>query len=59
MVENTASIKVLGKVGMIFDKKAPYEKGTADDIWYKLKKKLITIAKVNFQLTLAETLCNI
>ncbi len=23
------------------------------------KKKLITIAKVNFQLTLAETLCNI
>ena len=39
MVGNTASIKVMEKVGMIFDKKAPYEEGTPDDIWYKLEKR--------------------
>ncbi|MDP6685064.1 MAG: GNAT family N-acetyltransferase [Candidatus Marinimicrobia bacterium] len=39
MVGNTASIKVMEKAGMIFDKKAPYEEGAEDDIWYKIEKK--------------------
>lgn len=39
MVENTASIKVMEKAGMIYDKKAPYEEGAEDDIWYKIENK--------------------
>jgi ribosomal-protein-alanine N-acetyltransferase len=40
--ENKASIRVMEKVGMEFDKFAPYEPGSADAIWYWCDKKLIT-----------------
>ena len=36
MIDNKASIRVMEKCGMIFDKKAPYDEGGVDDIWYKL-----------------------
>ena len=39
MIENKASIRVIEKCGMIFDKKAPYDEGGEDDIWYKLDIK--------------------
>ena len=42
MKENLASIRVMEKVGMEFDKLAPYEPGTEDAIWYWCDKKLIT-----------------
>lgn len=35
MKENEASIKVMEKVGMVFDKYAPYEPGGEDVVWYK------------------------
>lgn len=38
MTENTASIKVIEKIGMVFEKKAPYEEGAPDDYWYKIEK---------------------
>jgi len=37
MVENIASIRVMEKVGMTLYKKAPYEEGTPDDLWYKIE----------------------
>lgn len=34
MKENKASIRVMEKVGMKFDKYAPYEAGSEDAVWY-------------------------
>ena len=41
MEENKASIRVMEKVGMEFEKMAPYEPETEDAIWYWCDKKLI------------------
>jgi len=41
MKENKASLRVMEKVGMEFDKMAPYEAGGEDVIWYWCDKKLI------------------
>jgi len=41
MKENKASFKVMEKVGMEFDKFAPYELGSEDAVWYWCDKKLI------------------
>lgn len=41
MKENKASIKVMEKVGMEFDKFAPYEPGGEDVVWYWCDKRLI------------------
>lgn len=40
--ENKASIRVMEKVGMKFDKFAPYELGSEDAIWYWCDKNMIT-----------------
>ena len=40
MKENKASIRVMEKVGMKFDKLAPYEPGSEDAIWYWCDKEL-------------------
>lgn len=45
MKENKASIRVMEKVGMEFDKFAPYEPGAEDAVWYSCDKALI--AKTN------------
>ena len=42
MKENIASIRVMEKVGMKFDKFAPYEPGGEDVAWYWCDKRLIT-----------------
>ncbi|MDY8135415.1 GNAT family N-acetyltransferase [Aquimarina sp. 2201CG5-10] len=42
MKENKASIKVMEKVGMEFDKFAPYKPGGKDVAWYWCDKKLIS-----------------
>tara|TARA_R110001632_G_scaffold17219_4_gene54822 strand:+ start:679 stop:1227 length:549 start_codon:yes stop_codon:yes gene_type:complete len=42
MKEHKASIKVMEKIGMEFDKFAPYEPGSEDAAWYWCDKKLIT-----------------
>ncbi|MEP2935786.1 MAG: GNAT family N-acetyltransferase [Gilvibacter sp.] len=42
MKENIASIRVMEKVGMEFDKFAPYEPGGEDVVWYWCDKELIT-----------------
>jgi len=47
MKENKASIKVMEKVGMEFDKFAPYELGSEDAVWYWCDKKLITKNKAH------------
>ncbi len=36
--ENKASIRVMEKIGMEFDKFAPYEEGGKDVIWYQIEK---------------------
>ncbi|MBT8283842.1 MAG: GNAT family N-acetyltransferase, partial [Muriicola sp.] len=41
MKENKASIRVMEKVGMEFDKLAPYEPGSENAVWYWCDKKLI------------------
>lgn len=41
MKENKASTRVMEKVGMAFDKFAPYENGGEDVAWYWCDKKLI------------------
>ncbi|MEY8021640.1 GNAT family N-acetyltransferase [Muriicola sp. SD30] len=41
MKENKASIRVMEKVGMEFEKLAPYEPGSIDAVWYCCDKKLI------------------
>jgi RimJ/RimL family protein N-acetyltransferase len=38
MKENKASVRVMEKVGMQFDKFAPYEPGGEDVIWYQIEK---------------------
>ncbi len=38
MKENKASIRVMEKIGMQFDKIAPYEEGGNDVIWYQIEK---------------------
>ena len=45
--ENKASIRVMEKVGMEFDKFSPYELGSEDAIWYWCDKKLITKNKAH------------
>jgi len=42
MKEHKASIRVMQKVGMEFDKFGPYEPGSEDAIWYWCDQKLIT-----------------
>jgi len=42
MKENRASIRVMEKIGMEFDKFAPYEAGSKDAVWYWCDQKLIT-----------------
>lgn len=42
MKENKASIRVMEKVGMEFDKFAPYEPGSENALWYGCDKKMIT-----------------
>lgn len=42
MKENKASIRVMQKIGMEFDKFAPYEPGSKDVAWYWCDKNLIT-----------------
>ncbi len=42
MKENKASIRVMEKIGMEFDKFAPYEAGSKDAVWYWCDQKLIT-----------------
>jgi RimJ/RimL family protein N-acetyltransferase len=46
MKENKASIKVLEKAGMEFDKFAPYEIGSEDAVWYTCDKHLILKNKI-------------
>jgi RimJ/RimL family protein N-acetyltransferase len=41
MKEHTASIRVMQKVGMVFDKLAPYEPGSRDAVWYWCDQKSI------------------
>ena len=36
--QNKDSIKVMEKVGMVFDKKAPYDEKIQDATWYKLER---------------------
>ena len=36
--ENIGSIKIMEKVGMKFNKNAPYEPGGEDVVWYKIEK---------------------
>ena len=45
--ENKASIRVMEKIGMQFDKIAPYEIGSSDAVWYWCDEKLITQNKVH------------
>lgn len=47
MKENEASIRVMEKVGMEFDKLAPYELDGEDAVWYWCDQKLITKNKHN------------
>ncbi|WP_298309728.1 GNAT family N-acetyltransferase [uncultured Aquimarina sp.] len=42
MKENKASIRVMEKIGMEFDKFAPYEPGSEDAVWYWCNQKLIS-----------------
>lgn len=41
MKENTASIRVMQKVGMQFEKYAPYEEGSDDAVWYWCDQEMI------------------
>lgn len=42
MKEHKASIRVMQKVGMEFEKFAPYEPGSEDAVWYWCNKELLT-----------------
>ncbi|SEM32016.1 Protein N-acetyltransferase, RimJ/RimL family [Aquimarina amphilecti] len=44
--DNEASIRVMEKVGMEFDKFAPYEPGSEDAVWYWCSKELIVKNKL-------------
>ena len=37
--ENKASIRVMEKVGMIYDQQAPYDEKIQEAIWYKLERR--------------------
>ncbi len=37
--ENKASIRIMEKVGMIYDKQAPYDEMIREAIWYKLERR--------------------
>ena len=39
MEENKASIRIMQKVGMQFEKLAPYEPGSIDVVWYSLSRQ--------------------
>lgn len=39
MPENKASIRIMEKVGMLYDKQAPYDEVIRKAIWYKLERK--------------------
>ena len=39
MEENIGSIRVMQKVGMQFEKQAPYQPGSIDVVWYSLSRK--------------------
>lgn len=41
MKENIASIRVMQKIGMEFDKFAPYEPGSEDAVWYWCDQEMI------------------
>lgn len=41
MKENKASIRVMEKNGMKFEKFAPYEEGGKDVIWYQIEKEYL------------------
>ncbi len=41
MPENKASIRVMEKAGMIYDKQAPYDEVIQDAIWYKIERRNI------------------
>ena len=45
MKENLASIRVMEKVGMEFEKFAPYEVGSEDAAWYCCDRKLLSRSK--------------
>lgn len=45
MKDNLGSINVMKKVGMQFDKYAPYEPGGEDVVWYQLDKNIYTKIK--------------
>ena len=47
MKEHKASIRVMEKVGMEFEKFAPYEPGSEDATWYWCDKKLLEKNKSN------------
>jgi RimJ/RimL family protein N-acetyltransferase len=47
MKENKASIRVMEKAGMQFDKYAPYEPGGPDYVWYWCNQKIITKNKAD------------
>ncbi len=47
MKENKASIRIMEKIGMKFDKIAPYEVGSEDAIWYWCDRKNIAKNKVD------------
>ena len=40
MKENIGSIRVMEKIGMQFDKLAPYEEGSEDAIWYQIENSV-------------------
>lgn len=42
MKENKASIRVMEKIGMQFEKYAPYEPGGEDVVWYECASKMIS-----------------
>ena len=42
MKENKASIRVMEKIGMEFDKLAPYEPGSENAVWYWCNQELLT-----------------
>lgn len=40
MQDNIQSIRVIEKVGMVFDTMAPYDPGGEDVVWYRCNKEL-------------------
>jgi len=46
IVEHTNSINVMKKIGMKYDKHAPYEAGGKDAIWYQIDKTIYSKTKL-------------